>query len=465
MTVAVIGAGVSGLAVAHELRRRGHRVVVLERQVRAGGSAIAQRIDGFLMEHGPSAVNATVPQAATLSRRLGLDAERAELGPGVRYRYLVADGGLSRIATHPFGFLTADYLSPGARLRLMAEVLVPRRDVGADETIADFCVRRFGREFTARVVDPLVGGLFAGTADGLSMTAVFPTLVDMERRHGSIIRAVARRRRTGATMPGRRLFSWRQGIGTLPRVLAERLGPALKTGIAVRRIRRSAHGFRIETGGAGAFDARAVVLATQPHVAASLLEGIDDRGAEAAASFFAPPIAVVFLGYRRDQVAHPLDGVGYLTPRGEGRALSGAQFCSTMFAGRAPPGYVALAGYMGGARAPELALAAPADLIQLTRAEFRDLLGANGEPLVARVRQWPRGLPQYAPGHDGRVDALVSVGQRQPGLFMTGNYLDGVSVSACLTRSAIAAANVHEFLRGLAHGHGSSVPVRPMAAR
>ncbi|MFQ5955633.1 MAG: protoporphyrinogen oxidase, partial [Kiloniellales bacterium] len=320
-------------------------------------------------------------------------------------------------------------------------------------------------EFTARVVDPLVGGLFAGTAEGLSMAAVFPALVDLERRHGSITRALVRRRRAGATMPGRRLFSWRDGVGTLPRVLVERLGPALKMGIAVRRIRRSAHGFRIEAGAAGAFDARAVVLATQPHVAASLLEGIDDAGADAAASISAPPIAVVFLGYRRDQVAHPLDGVGYLTPRGEGRALSGAQFSSTMFAGRAPAGHVALAGYIGGARAPDLALEAPADLIQLTRAEFRELLGASGEPLVARVRQWPRGLPQYAPGHGARIDALVSVGQRQPGLFMTGNYLNGVSVSACLTRSVKAAASVHEFLRGLARGNRSSIPVGSIAAR
>jgi oxygen-dependent protoporphyrinogen oxidase len=265
-------------------------------------------------------------------------------------------------------------------------------------------------------------------------------------------------------MPGRRLFSWRDGVGALPGALAARLGPALATGVAVRRITPTGGGFRIDVGAAGAVDARAVIVATQPHVAAGLLERLDVAGAEAAASFAAPPLAVVFLGYRRDRVAHALDGLGYLAPRAERRALTGAQFCSTMFAGRAPAGHVAIAGYLGGARAPDLARRAPAELIALARSEFRDLLGADGEPVVARVRQWPRGLPQYAPGHGALVAALVSVGDRVPGLFLTGNYLNGLSVVACLTRSAKTAASIHEFLHGLARGTRSSTPARPMAS-
>ena len=446
--VAVIGGGVSGLATAHHLARRGRRVVVLERQVHAGGSAISERIGGFLMEHGPSSVNAASPEAAALSRALGLDGGRCELGPGVRHRYLVRDGALCRIATHPFGFLTSGYLSPGARLRLMAEVLVATKESDDDETVAEFCTRRFGAEFTGRVIDPLVGGLFAGTAEELSMAAVFPALIDMERRRGSITRSLVERRRAGATMPGRRLFSWRDGIGAVPHALAARLGSALKTGIAVRRIRLAGGGFRIEAGAAGTCDARAVVVATQPHVAAALLEGLDATGAEAAASFATPPIAVVFLGYRREQVAHPLDGLGYLTPRSEGRALSGAQFCSTMFASRAPGGHIALAGYIGGARAPELASRATADLVAFARTEFGDLLGARGEPVIARVRQWPRGLPQYSLGHGRRVAVLRAVEQRWPGLFLTGNYFAGPSVAACLAQARQTSARVERSLMG-----------------
>lgn len=444
----VIGGGISGLATAYELTRHGHRVLVLERQVRAGGNAISERIGGFLMEHGPSTVTAAASTAATLSRSAGLDGERCELRPEVRYRYLVGGGRLHRIATHPFGFFTSGYLSPLARLRLASEVLVPRLASSGEETVAEFWSRRFGREFTDRVIDPMVGGLFAAQAQEVSMRAVFPSLVEMERRYGSIIRGLASSRRAGGRMPGRRLYSWRNGIGSLPQALAGKLGPAVKTGVAVRHIRRSPEGFRIEAGAAGAIEARAVVVATQPHVAAALLESVEPVAAEAAASIDAPPLAVVFLGYRRQHVAHPLDGLGYLAPSSEARDLTGALFCSTMFAGRAPEGHVALAGYIGGARAPDLARRAPADLIGMARRDFGELVGARGEPTIARVRQWPRGLPQYRRGHGELVAGLRTIGERCPGLFLTGNYFNGVSVGNCLAQASETSILAHRFLVG-----------------
>ncbi len=461
LDVAVIGGGVSGLAVAYELVSRGHEVVVLERQVRAGGNAVSERIGGFLMEHGPSSVNAASP-ATALSEMLGIDGLRCDLGPQACYRYLTGGGRLHRVSAHPFGFLSSGYLSLRARLRLLTELLVPpgsaeteeaeTEEAETEESVADFCSRRFGAEFTERVIDPLVGGLFAGRAAELSMPAVFPDLLEMERRHGSITRAVLRRRLAGAKMPGGRLQSWADGMGTLPAALARALGPALRTGVAVRRIRVHPGGFHIEAGAAGVaagvIKARSVVIATQPHVAATLLEGLDDIAADAAATIDAPPLAVVFLGFRRAQVDHPLDGLGYLTPQREERALTGALFCSSMFPGRAPEGHVALAGYIGGARAPEAALAAPEDLIAETRAEFQDLLGARGEPVLARVRQWPRGLPQYRLGHGRVVAALHDSHARRPGLFVTGNYLTGPAVGACVAKGLETAAWVDRFLAG-----------------
>lgn len=443
--VAVIGGGVSGLATAHALLRQGHRVVVLERQVRAGGNAMSERIGGFLMEHGPSSVNAAGAEAETLSKSLGLDGARCELGAGVRHRYLLRDHRLHRIQTHPLGFATSSYLPLLARLRMMGEFLVPPKRGGQEETVAGFWARRFGKDFAKLVLDPLVGGLFAGVADQLSMPAVFPALVDMERRHGSISRAVLASRRAGGRMPGRRLYSWQDGMESLPKALAAALGDALVLGVPVRRVRRLPDGFRIESG-SGTVAARSVVLATQPHVATDLLDGLDPAGAEAAASVDAPPLAVVFLGYRRPQVEHALDGLGYLVPSCEGRPVTGTLFCSTMFPGRAPEGHVALAAYLGGARAPALARSPAEELIAATRAEFRDFLGVRGEPVIARVRQWPRGLPQYRLGHGDRMDTLRGAERRVPGLFLTGNYFAGVSVSSCITQACEAADRARSFL-------------------
>ena len=449
LDVAVIGGGISGLAAAYSLGRRGYRVIVLERQAHAGGNAVSERCDGFLMEHGPSTVNADSPVAVGLSRELGLDGQRCGLGAGVRRRYLVSRGALCGIPVHPLGFLGSDYLSLGARLRLMAEVIVPRRrDSEADEeTVAAFAARRFGTEFATRVIDPMVGGIYAARARESSVAALFPKLVDLERRHGSVTGGILRRRHRGASMPGSRLFSWRDGIGALPRALAARLGEVVRTGVAVRRIGRHGDGFRLDVGAAGGLDARTVLIATQPHVAAQMLDGIDGPAAAAAAGIDAPPLAVAFLGFRRQDVDHPLDGLGFLAAEGERRTLNGAQFCSTMFPGRAPQGSVAVAAYFGGARAPGLARASAGELIDLARREFRDLIGAHGQPIMARVRHWPLGLPQYRLGHRDRVAALASASDRQPGLFLTGNYFTGPSVAACVAAAMEAATRVDRYLR------------------
>lgn len=430
--VVIVGGGVSGMTTAHALRARGHGVLVLEQQARPGGNAISERIGGFLMEHGPSTVNLGMTGIANLAKCLGLGDARTDLGPGVRKRYLTKDGQLAGIGLHPLAFLLSDYLSRPARGRMLAEVLVPGGHCDTEETVADFGRRRFGAEFAERVLDPLVAGMFAGDARQTAVQYVLPALVRMEREHGSVVRAVLRARLTGGVMPARRLSSWRQGVGTLSDALARALGEAVRPGCTVKRVARDRSGFVIDVAEHGQIRARAVVLATQPHVVADLLGSAVPDAAAACADIAAPPLAVVFLGYRRDRVAHPLDGLGYLTPSGERRSVNGALFCSTMFPGRAPDGHVAISAYIGGARAPEMARLAAGELVDLVRKDLADLIGAGGKPVLARVRRWPRGLPQYQRGHHELLDQMKDALDETPGLFITGNFLRGVSVGACV---------------------------------
>lgn len=445
--VAIIGGGVSGLAAAWELRKKGYSTTVLERQVRIGGHAFSDNIGGFIMEHGPSTINAFDAHAQSVSTRLGLAPDQIPLGDGVKNRYLVGDGKLKGIPVNPMGFLMADYMSLRGRLRMMMEPLIWRAADGDDESIRDYAVRRFGVEFADRVIDPLVGGLYAGRARELSMASVFPQMLALERKYGSVVKGMMMRRFGGGKMPGKRLYSWRSGIGALPKALAAASGE-VRTGVTVRSVKRSKSGYHIDCGAHGPLTARAVVMATQPHVAAGLLDGLDQDGAEAAASIATPPLAVVFLGYRREHVDHPLDGLGFLAAEAENIGLTGAQFSSTMFPGRAPEGCVSLTAYVGGARRPDLARLPEQDLIQLAQERLGALLGIRGEPLVSRVRHWNLGLPQYHIGHSATVKTLNNTSRRSPGLFLAGNYFNGPSVASCLSRATETADAVAGFLSG-----------------
>ena len=448
--VAIIGGGISGLTAAYQLKRQGHQVVVLERQVRPGGNAISENLNGFLMEHGPSTVNATVPEVEELSRTLGLNSFVLPLSEQVKHRYLVKGGELAGIPVHPMGFLSSDYLSLKGRLRLLAETLIPKGDHSSDESVDQYITRRFGAEFSNRIMDPLVGGLYAGHSDELSVQSVFPKLIEMEQKYGSLSMAVLMSRLKGRRMPAKRLYSWSQGIGSLPNALSASLGGCIKTGAAVQKIKPGSTGYQVETTGQGVIQARAVLVATQPHVTATMLEYVAPGAAETLNDISAPPLAVIFMGYKRRAIDHPLDGLGYLSPKCENQSLTGAQFPSTMFAGRAPEGYVSLTGYFGGSRYSDITKLNENDLLNIAQEEFKDLLGARGPCEISKVRFWSRGIPQYKIGHQDRVRKIQNANSESPGIFVTGNYLSGPSVGACVANAQQAADHISKYLESSA---------------
>jgi oxygen-dependent protoporphyrinogen oxidase len=313
--------------------------------------------------------------------------------------------------------------------------------------------RRFGQELLDYVFDPLVGGLYAGDPRHLSVGALFPQLKQMERAHGSVLRGVLAARRSG--MAGRfdprrrRLFSFHAGMAALPDRLAAALAGRVRYGVRVESVEAARGGYRLalrEGEAPSSLQARCVVVALPAYAAARALQPLAGTTASALAAIEHPPLAVVALGLRTRDVDHPLDGLGVLTPAVEGRGVLGLLFSSTLFAGRAPNGHALLTAYVGGARRSELALLPRAELEQLVMREARELLGARGAPEFTSVRYWRQGLPQADLGHERRIAALRTLEREWPGVFVTGNYVAGVSTAACIESAFTAARRVADFI-------------------
>lgn len=452
--VIVIGAGLSGLTAAHALREAGHDVVVFDQSAAPGGRVRSERIDGFLMEHGANSMVTPAPAAEGLVAQLGLESERVTRSYAARCRYLVRGARMRSLPVEPHRFLLSDFLSLAGRLRLLMEPFVPARH--DDETVAAFVRRRFGGELLDHVVDPLVGGLFAGDPEQLSVEAVLPRLKLLERRAGSVIGGIigSRLRRganaTGSSPGARVLSSFREGLGTLPCALARRLTRRVFLGHRIEAVRhRAGGGYRVKVRRGNDVlwvMAESVIIALPAYSAAAILWGLDPRVAAALSEIPHPPLAVVFLGYHARSIVHPLDGVGVLMPAIERRSVLGMLFSSTLFTRRAPADHVALTAFVGGARQPQLATLEPEELVELAHGEVRQLLGGHGAPRLARTHCWRQGLPQPAVGHAQRINEIAARAAEHAGLFLTGNYVSGVSTVACIQQALDCAQRVAQYL-------------------
>ncbi len=450
--VAVVGAGLTGLTAAYRLKQRGNRVVVYEASDRIGGSVKSVRRDGYLAELGPSSLAAPAPAVATLLSELGLDSSRVTASSSARHRSIVRRGRLVRLPMTPAELLTSRLLSNGAKLAVFGEPLVETGDSPLEESVAAFVRRRFNQEVLDYIVNPFIAGIFAGDPEQLSVRHAFPKLHALERTHGSVMKAFVQmmkaRRESGpgADGPGT-LISFRGGLQELPDALGRELSSELRLRSPVTQLRKGPRGWTV----GAAFQTpelfEAVVYAAPAH---SLDEiDLDLAGAErlaTLASIFHPPVAVIALGFRRDQLSHPLDGFGFLTPEVERKRVLGVIFSSSLFAGRAPEGHVMVTAFVGGTRDPDLALADPQTLAARVLDDLRSLLGTQGEPTFRAVQVWPKAIPQYVLGYGRFKEIAEDVERRNPGLVLAGTYRDGVSLGDAINSAEQAAARIGEFL-------------------
>ncbi len=432
----VVGAGISGLSAAYELHKRGARVLVVEAQDKPGGSMRSARTsEGFIVENGPNTVVSNDPAMDEQIAELGIADERIVADRKGARRYILLRGKPELIPMSPPGLVKTPLLSTTAKLRMLTEPFWPRA-VTPDESVAMFFARRLGSEPAQRLIDPFVSGVYAGNPHELSIRAVFPTLWQAEQQHGSILRGMlAKRKKSDQPRKRSEMLSFRDGLETWPRALAQALGDErVWFNTPATTLRPTDQGWHLEVrrdGQETTLHARRVVLAVPAHVAAKLVSNLDTAAAQALDGIAYPPLAVVHLGYRRADVEHPLDGFGMLCPSGEQRRILGTLWPSSLFPQRAPDDTVLLSSFVGGAQAPHLARQDDEELIESVAHEQRELVGARGEPVFARVARWENAIAQYNAGHAQRIQVLDDLESSFAGLYLLGNYRGGVSVERC----------------------------------
>lgn len=450
--VIVLGGGIAGLAAAYELHRQQIPFVLLEAAPRVGGVIWSEPVDGFTVDGGPDSLLMQKPDGIKLCEELGLG-PRLVVTKEPRLAYIQRGGRLHPlpaasvmgIPTEWGPFVRTRLFSWPGKIRMGAELFLPRRTDAGDESIGAFMRRRFGNEATTYLAEPLLAGIHAGDVDRLSVRALFPRFPEAEAKYGSLLRAFrAQPRRTskeGAfkSLPGGLSEMVNAVEAALPRESIQ-----LRSGAA--RVTFDGSLFHVKTTDRRTWSARAVVAATPAHASATLLRDVAPDVARLSGEIPYASAATVALAYTRDAIAHPLNGSGFVVPRVEKTGIMAGSWLSSKWPHRAPEGHVLLRAFLGGARDPEALLKSDREMVATAVDAMRPLMGITGEPLFTRIYRWERANAQHEVGHLERLAAIERALASQPGLFITGSGYRGVGVPDCIADGRATARKVSAWL-------------------
>jgi oxygen-dependent protoporphyrinogen oxidase len=432
----VIGGGITGLATANALARKGRQVVVLESSNRLGGAVQTEERDGFLCEAGPNSMLVKSEAVWDFVHELGLDNERVDANEISNKRFLVKRGRMVPLPASPAGGITTPLYSPFEKLRLLGEPFIGKSRLD-DESVTSFVSRRMGPAFLEYGISALVSGIFAGDPDALSIKHAFPKVWNLEQTHGSLIGGALKlkreRKKQGIVPFKSRMISFRKGLQQLVEALAAHDGITTRTETSISAIKQDAEGCWIVEGPGISLKAKRLVVTTPLHVHENLpFEKQLSLALESIPKIDHPPLSTLVLGYDRGHVGHPLDGFGVLIPRLEKRFSLGCIFSSTLFPGRAPEGKVSLMCFIGGVQQPENGELPTSKLVEETVRDLTPLLDLKGDPEFHSHAFWPLAIPQYNVGHGVFLKALEDIEERYPGLYLRGNFRGGPGVNDCI---------------------------------
>lgn len=471
--VVIIGGGITGLSAAFYLERAARAAgqvlhcIVVERDTRLGGKILTDTIeqDGhFIVEGGPDSFVSQKPWAIELARDLGLSDQLHGTHPAKQATYVLSggrpcpmpEGTMLIVPTRLGPFLRTPLISPLGKLRMALELVLPARKDDRDETLADFMRRRLGNEALDKLGEPLLSGIHSAECERQSLMATFPRFRDMERSHGSVIRAMRAARRaatkagpeTSARTAASPFMTLKGGIGTLVDALVAQVSATILTGRAVTGLAHdpvAEHPYRLLLDDRTRLEADAVVVTTPAFAAKALLEPRYPELAQTLGQIRYVSSATISLAYRKSEIGTPLDGYGVVIPRSERRKINAITVTSAKFAGRAPDEYVMLRVFVGGSRTPEALALDDTGLETLVRSELQSILGIGAAPVFTRIYRWANSNPQYDLGHLERVAAIERLCPE--GLYLAGSAYNGVGIPDCVRQGKQAAERVLKQLK------------------
>ncbi len=437
--IAIVGGGITGLTAAFRLLESGCRVKVFERSSQTGGSVRTIREGGYLIEAGPNSLQYGAPELKQLVRDLGLEPKLVPANPLAKRRFLVRGGKFIPVPSSPLAFFGTPLFGARTKLAIFTELLTRPRVRTTDLSLAELVRSHFTQELLDYAVNPLIAGIYAGDPEKLSVKHAFGMLWDAERSHGSLLRgliAAGKAKKARGESGLAPIVSFQDGLQTLTDALTARLPPgALMLDTTVATILPGSPHQVIwkKAGLSGTEEFDAIVLAIPAGALAQLTFGsLGERPLALLDSIPQPPVSSLFLGYRREQVAHALDGFGGLVPAIERREVLGILFSSTLFPGRAPAGHVGLTVFVGGTRQPDHARLATPELLERIGRDLRELVGVSGEPAFIRHSFWPKAIPQYVLGYERWPEAMAAVELAHARIYIGGNARHGISLPDCI---------------------------------
>jgi protoporphyrinogen/coproporphyrinogen III oxidase len=447
----VVGAGISGLTTAYGLQKSGVAVRILESSPRPGGVIQSLQRDGYLLECGPQSFSGN-SAIASLCKDLGILEERVLADPKAA-RYVLINGKLRAVPMGP-ALLASSFLGGGTRTAILRDIFGKSQSPEPDESVAAFIHRKFSDTLLDRLVGPFVSGIYAGDPEKLSLRAAFPILYEAEKSAGSITRGVLKIMKQRKAAQGDApqtprekptLQTFRNGNEALINALAGKLADRLACGVEVTRIEslpasqepRSPR-FRVgvrSTRGEEILEVERLILSVPTETASRLLGAVDAGFSAQLGPIAYSGVAVVSLGYAKQDIENSLSGFGFLVPRSSGLSVLGSVWNSSLFPGRAPEGHVLLTNFVGGATNPGAIQQTPESLASQLHRELKPILGIRKDPAFSNVTIWPRAIPQYNLGHTARIAAAHALRARYPGLHFSGNYLNGPAIGTCVEQA------------------------------